>query len=403
VRVLYVYDGDWPKGATRVRKQTAALAEAGCEVRLVCRNESRDPRIDTESWMEIRRLPQFRGRLNHLLNFPLFFSPVWVAAIRSSLRDFDPQVVIVEDLPLAPAVIALGRLFGRPVLYDMGEVYPEFLRGLAEQTRQTAVNRVLRNPRIAGFLERLVLRTADYVTVVSEESRDRALERGADAQRLAVVGNTPEHPEALRAESPRPDTLSDLGEQPVVLFVGILIHDRGLQTLVQAFPEVLQAVPEAVLVIVGDGPERPGLERLTTSLGISEHVVFTGWEDHSRLGAYYRSARVGMLPFLPIGQINFTLANKLFDYLSAGLPVVATDVPPMRRVISEGDVGLLVPGRDPSELAAAIVRILDLDPGEWDRMSERACRLVDERYSWQYDARRMVDAVRSLADQAVER
>jgi glycosyltransferase involved in cell wall biosynthesis len=185
--------------------------------------------------------------------------------------------------------------------------------------------------------------------------------------------------------------------RPIALFVGVLIHDRGLSELVHAFPAVLVAVPDALLVIVGDGKEASPLRQEIRALGLQDHVVMTGWQEHARLPSYYQRARAGMLPFRPGGQIDVTLANKLFDYLGAGLPVVATDVPPMRRVVSEADAGFLVPGPTPESLAEGMIRMLCLDTETWLAMSARGRALVEQRYNWTADARRFVRAVEEAA------
>lgn len=397
LRVLYVYDGDWPKGATRVRKQTAALGAAGHDVLLVCRNESRDARREDAGWMEVVRLPAFPGFLNRPLNFPLFFSPIWLWQIMSAARRFEADVLVVEDLPLAPAALVVGRLLGRPVVYDMGEVYPEFLKGLHAQSAPSLLDRVLRNPTAARWLERWVVARADHTTLVSEESQRRALRLGVPPFRLSIVGNTPEDVEQLVAPTACPPPLVDRSENPIVLFVGVLIHDRGLFELVRAMPAVLERVPSACLVVVGDGKEADALRSEVRVLGIGDHVVMAGWRQHDELPAYYQRARVGLLPFRPGGQIDFTLANKLFDYMGAGLPVVATDVPPMRRVIEEAGAGILVDGPTPESLADGIVRVLTLDRAAWEEMSRRGRSLVTERYNWAEDARRFVAAVEGVA------
>lgn len=393
LRVLYVYDGDWPKGATRVRKQTVALSAAGHDVLLVCRNESRATRREDAGWMRVIRLPAFPGVLNRALNFPLFFSPIWLWQILSAARRWRSDVLVVEDLPLAPAVLLVGKLLGRPVVYDMGEVYPEFLKGLHAQSKPSLIDRVLRSPTLAAWLERRVLRRADHTTVVSEESRRRAVALGAAESRLSIVGNTPEDLRELVAPTECPSPLVDRKDSAIVLFVGVLIHDRGLLESVRAMPSVLERVPSACLVVVGDGREADAVREEVRRMGLAEHVVMAGWRQHHELPAYYQRARVGLLPFRPGGQIDFTLANKLFDYMGAGLPVVATDVPPMRRVLEEAGAGVLVDGPTPDSLAEGIVTVLSLDRGAWEEMGRRGRRLVTERYNWGEDSRRFVAAV----------
>src|SRR5690606_30846832 len=137
-------------------------------------------------------------------------------------------------------------------------------------------------------------------------------------------------------------------------------------------------------------------------LGLRDNVHLLGWKDHALLPAYYQRASVGLLPFLDTGQIKFTLANKLFDYMGAGLPVIASDVPPMRRIVSETGAGLLVAAGDPEGLGVAIVRLLQGPREERRRMSECGIRAVRDKYNWEVDSKRLVDAVQRESYSGVE-
>ncbi len=393
MRVLYVYDGNWPRGATRVAKQTRSLAAAGHTVRLVARNTHREPRRESTGWMTVIRLPSVPiAFLNRLINFPLFVSPFWLWTIYRAARDLRAECLVVCDLPLALTALWVGRWLRVPVHYDMAEVYPEFLRSLWAVDVMGWRDRIVRNPRAAEWIERWVLARADTVFVVSEESRARCLGLGVPEERVVIVGNTPENVEILSAPVPPPEDLRPWQGRPIVLFVGILIADRGVQLSVEAMPLVLQEVPDAVLVVVGDGPEKPAIEAAVQRLGIQAHVAVLGWRAHEALAGYYQHAQVGLLPFLDCTHIRITLANKLFDYMAAGLAVVAVYVPPMRRIIEECESGLLFPPSDVGALAQRITRLL-LDPELRRSCGQRGEVAVAEKYCWSVDAERFVSAV----------
>ncbi len=393
MRILYVYDGDWPKGATRVEKETRSLAQAGHMVLLVARNSDRAVRREWNAWMEIQRLPSFGPRwLNYALNFPLFLNPVWLWSIWQAARRFNAERIVVADLPLAPSAVWIGWLTGLPVDYDMAEIYPEFLRARWEVDRMRLSDHLVRNPRAASWMEQWVLRRVRNVFVVSEESAERCRRLGVSADRVHVVGNTPEFPEMLSAPTPAPDTLAPWAGRPLILFVGILIADRGVMKAVEAMPLVLKEVPDAVLVVVGDGTDRPHVERRIRDLRLERSVAMLGWQPHASLPAYYQQAQVGLIPFLDSSHIRITLANKLFDYMAAGLPVIAVDVPPMRRILDETRAGVLYAPGDADGLSRAIVGLLRDGTARQD-LSQRGKRAIAEKYRWSEDARVFVSAV----------
>lgn len=390
MKILYVYDGEWPKGATRVVKQTRSLAKAGHEVHLLARNEARLPRAERNEWMQVHRLPAVGPRLvNRVANFPYFFNPVWVWSIGALVRSTGADCIVVADLPLAPTCVAVGGALGVPVHYDMAEVYPEFLRGLWEFGAMGMSDHLVRNPRLAELLERAVLPEMATVFVVSEESRQRCLALGVPDERVVIVGNTPEEIPDLEAHEPVPADLAPFTGRPIALFVGILIGDRGVDRAVEAMATVRATHPDALLVVVGDGTDRDRLEALTDRLQLREHVHFSGWQSHDRLSSYYRQSRIGLLPFLDGSHVQITLANKLFDYMAHGLPVIASDLRPMRRIVTGHGTGLMVTPGDAGELASAITRLLD-DETTRREMGARGRACVVEHYNWARDEKRLV-------------
>ena len=127
-------------------------------------------------------------------------------------------------------------------------------------------------------------------------------------------------------------------------------------------------------------------------LGLDSHVRLLGWKPHETLPAYYGQATVGLLPFRATPHIRITLANKQFDYMAVGLPVVASDVPPMRRIIDETESGVTAVPEDPEALAEAIISLC-LDPQRASDLGRNGQAAVDRKYNWGVDGARFVEAV----------
>jgi glycosyltransferase involved in cell wall biosynthesis len=227
------------------------------------------------------------------------------------------------------------------------------------------------------------------VIVVSEESRQRCLQLGVESSRLVLVGNTPDDVETISVHahdvSPRQPDRDAL----TLLFVGILMWDRGVAEAVRAMPAILKVFPKTTLMIVGDGDERAKIERVITDCGVAKNVELLGYREHSSLPALYAAADIGLLPFLPGRHVRITLANKLFDYMAAGLPIVAADLAPMRRILAETEAGELFTPGDPESLAATVIDLLG-DPGRRERLGENGRRAAMQKYHWGEDERRLI-------------
>lgn len=392
MKVLYVYDGHWPHNATRVAKQIGALRAAGHDVAILSRGAKGLPAREENDGLVISRLPLVRWPVaNRLLSYPLFLNPVWIGYIRQNVRRFRADCIVVRDLPLAPAALFVGARDGLPVHYDMAEVYPAALHSMLPHESGLLL-RTVRALHIAEAVERWVVRRATTTFVVSQESRDRCVGLGVPPERAVLVGNTPANPEELRADWPAPADIRDIASRPIALFVGNIFADRGLSCAIAAVSIVIRELPDALLLIVGDGRERPRLEQQVAELAVDRNVRFVGWKHHDDHPAYLRHAQVGLLPFLRTEHICITLANKLFDYMGAGLPVIASDVPPMRRVIEETSCGIVTPAGDSKALADAMVQLFR-NPELRHRFGANGQKAIAGQYGWSNDASRYVDAI----------
>ncbi len=401
VTILYIYQGEWPRGATRVAKQVRSLARAGHAVHLLARNYDGAPRLETWEQVTVHRLPWVRVRwLTRALNFPVFLNPMWTWAMWRLARSTGADRIVVADLPLAPAAIWLGWLLGIPVHYDMAEVYPEFLKSLHVVSARPWSDRVIRSPAAAALVELGVLRAAQSISVVSEESRLRCVRRGARGERVVVVGNTPDNVVELTSRLPFPPELRPWAQRPRALFVGTLLADRGVKEAVEALGLVVREVPDACLVVVGDGPDRPRVAQTVERLGLRDHVALLGWQRHARLAEFYQHCQVGLLPFLDTPHVRVTLANKLFDYMGAGLAVLAADLPPMRRVLEEVGAGVLYSVGSTQALAEQVVSLLR-DPDRCHTLGARGREAVVGKYHWGRDEATFVGAVAGVSRHAV--
>ncbi len=395
MNVLYLYDGPWPKGATRVRKETRALAQAGHIVTLVARNAENALATEEEPWMTVRRLPRIPGqRLRYALNFPLFVNPVWLFTIWRVIRQTKPDVIVVCDLPLAPCAVWFGWLCGIPVQYDMAEIYPVFLESIRQLEDQSVLSRFIRHPKLAAWTEQYVLKRVELVHVVSLESRDRCIGLGVQPRKLTIVGNTPESLTEFEQSHPVPTDIVELvhGGRQILLFVGIIIADRGVLDVIRALPTILASRPEVALVVVGDGPERLRLEAEVERMGLEGSVKILGWKRPEQLWGYYQAADIGLLPFRDSPHVRLTLANKLFDYMAAGLPILGSDLPPIRRILAETESGKLHLPDSPSDLARVAIEMLS-NAQERQRMGASGKLAAFTKYTWAQDAGRFCDGV----------
>ncbi|MFE2438872.1 glycosyltransferase family 4 protein, partial [Streptomyces sp. NPDC059409] len=151
-----------------------------------------------------------------------------------------------------------------------------------------------------------------------------------------------------------------LGHRPVVLCAARLVPRKGQDTLIRALPWVRRAVPDAVLLLVGDGPYGSGLRQLALREGVLDAVFFAGGHPHHALPAFYAAADAFAMP-CRTRRAGLEVEGLGIVYLEAaasGLPVVAGDSGGAPDTVREGETGYVVDGRSVAATADRLIRLL---------------------------------------------
>ena len=189
-----------------------------------------------------------------------------------------------------------------------------------------------------------------------------------------------------------------LRDRPVVVCVSRMVPRKGQDTLIQAWPKVRAEVPEAILILVGDGPYRQKLQRLVRQHDLDGHVMFTGAVPWSDLPSYYDAGDVFAMPCRTRrGGLDVEGLGIVYLEASAtGLPVIGGDSGGAPDAILDGETGYVVPGGDPAAVAARIAELLS-DPARARAMGEKGLAWVDREWRWELAAARLA----SILDGAV--
>ena len=400
MNILYVWDADYPWDV-RAEKICTTLHAEGCGIHIAARNLRRSPQDEVIGGLHVHRLrPRGGKRTNYAASFPAFFNPVWSEFLDTTIRAQDIGLVIVRDLPLAIAGIRAGQRHGIPVIFDMAEDYVAMLRDVWKARKFRGFNLVVRNPYLGRIIEKYVLNNVAHILVVVDESKERLLKDGVPPSRLTIVGNTPPL-HAFNNEAPTSDsTLDAVSRRYSAVYAGGIQLGRGIQTVLAAMPEIVRAVPNFLFVVAGDGYAVGQLKAMVEQQGLEEHVMWLGWVDHHRMFDLLKACKLGIVPHLVTDHVNTTIPNKVFDYMGAGLPVVASDAIPLKRILEEEKCGLTFRSGDASDLARAVIGLQSSD-SEFGRNGRAA---VQAKYNWSRDAARLLSAVeRVVAAQSVQR
>ncbi len=309
--------------------------------------------------------------------------PAWVhqfnlrmleAALREA-RSSGVDIIHVHDWLSASAGIALKHMLRRPLIATIHST---------ECGRRSGIHDALQR-HIAEVEWWLAYES--WRTIACSRYMARELEAclGVPPDKIDVIPNgfTP---------LPRPD--ADPSEirrryaapyEKVAFFVGRMVHEKGVEVLVDAGIDLLRRRGDVKFVLAGDGPLRVGMMRKVESAGLGHKFYFLGFVSDEELAEIYSIADVAVFPSIyePFGIVAL-------EAMSMGRPVIVSDVGGLGEVVEHMVNGLKVPCCDPHALADAISWVLD-HPEEARRMGERGREAALARYSWDVLARRTLD------------
>jgi glycosyltransferase involved in cell wall biosynthesis len=239
--------------------------------------------------------------------------------------------------------------------------------------------------RSARWQLQVLARGVGRYIAVSREIAGELVERlGWPAEKIEVVHNAVDVDrfDELSAPPGLRDEIGAGGERPMVVTIGRLDEQKGYPVLLEAAARL----PEAIFVIAGEGPERPGLEALADRLDVRDRVRFLG--HRTDVPQLLAAGDVFALPSLHEGT-----SLAVLEAMAARRPVVGTAIGGTEELIDDGESGLLVPPGDADALAAALGRLL-ADAGLRDSLAARG----RERVESDFTRRAMADRVTAIYD-----
>jgi glycosyltransferase involved in cell wall biosynthesis len=295
-------------------------------------------------------------------------------------KDYDVYVKCINGRFALPATMLAARLRGKPVVL------------------WTGVWMRLQSPahRLMFPFTRYVYRHADAIVVYGDHVKRYLISEGVPAERIFAAHHAVDN-SAYNVVIPEVDrrALRDrlrAGDRKIVLYLGRIEAGKGLDYLIDAFAAVRDQ--DALLVLAGDGSERPRLEQLARERGIAERARFVGYVPSDQTMAFYAVAWVYVLPSITTPLIKETWGLVVNEAMNQGTPVIASDAVGAAAggLVVDGKNGFVVPERDAPAITRALNRVLG-ESGLRDQLGDNARRIVA---TW--DNERMVRGFRDAIE-----
>lgn len=343
-------------------KECVSLAEAGYETHLVIAASSAEVRKAAARSVSLHAMPPAGGRLGRMIG------QAW--RCYRMARKLDAEVYHFHDPELIPYG-ALLKLSGKRVIYDVHEDLPRD---------------ILDKEWIPLWARKLVAGTSEWV------------ENAGARWFFDIVAATPfitRRFQRVRSSSvnvnnyPRPSELLPPAGSPArkkqICYAGGIERIRGLKVIIEALP----LMPEVRLALCGRFSD-PTFEAELRAMTGWRQVDYLGYVDRSELQRVLSESVAGLVTLLPVPGYVDSNPTKMFEYMSAELPVIASDFPLWRGILEEAGAGICVDPQSPQAIAGAVLRIMD-NPDEAVRMGKGGRAAILGKYNWPNEARTLLE------------
>ncbi len=359
-----------------------ALASLGHEVHVFTLDFPGTPGYEEVEGIKVYRTVTELGHPN-FLTWALLFNHFLEKRMADVGRKVEFDVIHVHDWLTTPAGISFKHHSERPLVITV---------------HSTEIGRAqgLHNPDSLAIdgIEWWAAYEADKVIVTSGSMKGELSGHfHLPAKKIEIVANGIDLTKFQESSIDRQSIRGRYGVGPhekLVLCVGRLVPQKGIEHLIRAVPMIVGRFPEAKCVIVGEGWLRAHLEYVARSTGYQWKIKFTGFIPDSDLVALTKSADALVVPSIyePFGIVAL-------EGMAAGVPVVASQVGGLAEVIEHDRTGIIVYSRNSGSIAWGVNRILS-DPGHAEWLTRNAKETVQKAYSWEAIARRTVNVYKEV-------
>ena len=274
--------------------------------------------------------------------------------------------ILSNDTDTLPAAFLVSKLRRKKLLFDAHELFPE----VPELHNRKFVKNCWHG------IEQFIFPQLKFSYTVSRSIAQHYNRKYG--MQMQVVRNMPE----LQMHE---KGINNFGSEKIILYQGALNKGRGLEWIIDAMP----FVDKAMLLIIGTGDIEKQLHERVLLNGTADKVKFLGRIDGNELTKYTALASVGLCMLEPLGlSYQYALPNRIFDYLHANVPVIATDFNEIRAIVDTYKTGVLINTQDPKQIALAVNKILNegFDTSHFATVAQQLC--------WENESKKLIEIIR---------
>ncbi len=395
MRIGMILDKTFPPDP-RVENEAISLIKAGHEVFLFCLKYHKNDCDVIIKGIQVKRYQS--NKLEYKLSalaytFP-FYTLIMANKISRFLKKYHIEAIHIHDMRIAEAVFKANKSLKLPTVLDLHDNMPEIMKLYAHL--QKFPGKQLISPKKWKQKEEEFIQKATKIITVSQEFIEEVVGRTQIARdKIVLVPNTVH--QSFYKDALIDNLIVDIYKNDfVILYLGDTGLRRGLQTAIESLLILKEKIPNVKLVIVGISSTDPTLKQQVSDLKLDNHVDFKGWQDVSLFPSYIVASAVCISPLHRNIQHDVAYANKLFQYMSFGKPVLVSDAIAQKNLIEKTDSGLVHLEKNSHDFAQKVLQLY-ADPALRDRLGSHGKQFVEEEFCWEKTSEKLIALYENLS------
>lgn len=381
MRIGMILDKIFPPDP-RVENEAIALIQSGHEVFLFCLTYSKYQCNENYKGIEVRRYKS--NKLIYKFSALAYTFPFYRYLLQSKVAHFiksnNIDALHIHDITIAETVFKANSNKKLPIVLDLHDNFPEIMKLYPHL--QKFPGKYLISPKQWKKKEEEFIRNATKVITVSQEFIDEVASRiNLEKGKIVLVPNTVRasfYKEAIIDDS----ILNQYKNDFVILYLGDTGLRRGLATVIAAMPILKVQIPHIKLVIVGVNTTDIVLKEQVKSLNIGDVVDFQGWQNVNLFPSYIQSSSVCVSPLDRNIQHDVAYANKLFQYMSFGKPVLVSNATAQKNLVEKTQSGLVHVEKDSDDFANKVLQLYH-NKELAEKLGANGKRFVADEFCWE--------------------
>jgi glycosyltransferase involved in cell wall biosynthesis len=389
MKIGMILDSAFPPDP-RVENEAVSLIKNNHEVHLYCFDYSfklKEYEIINEIHVHRIKIPKLLYSLSALA----YTIPAYHKYLEKSLKNFiinnGIEAIHIHDMQIARSVFNINKRFKLPVTIDLHENRPEIMKYYSHVN--SFKGKLLISPAIWKKFEFKYIKQADNVIVITEEAKQYYLKQiNVPENKFYVVPNTVRK-EFYTDYYLDKTIITKYKNNFVMLYLGETGLRRGLATVIKSLKLLTPVIDNLKLVIVGKSKTDHILKKIVKDENLEDYVDFLGWQDVSLFPSFIIASKIGISPLHRNLHHDTTYANKIFQYMAFGKPVVVSDCIAQKNLVNKYQCGLVFKDRDEKDFADKVITLYN-SKEKYNLFSKNAEISIKNKLTWEIKSKELI-------------